>query len=134
MMKEFTTSERLKALMAERDLRQVDILKLAEPFCKKFGLKLGKNEISQYVSGKVEPRQDKLSLLGMALDVSEVWLMGYDVPMTRNMPAIEIDNGQEIKLSANDKIIIELLMSLSDSKKVEAIRYLRYLAEQSDKQ
>lgn len=132
-MKEFTTSERLKELMAERDLRQVDIIKLAEPFCKKFGLKLGKNEISQYVSGKVEPRQDKLSLLGMALNVSEVWLMGYDVPMIRNMPATETGDGLNVKLSDNDKIIIELLMSLSDSKKVEAIRYLRYLAEQSDK-
>lgn len=131
-MKEFTTSERLKELMAERDLRQVDILKLAEPFCKKFGLKLGKNEISQYVSGKVEPRQDKLSLLGMALNVSEVWLMGYDVPMIRNMPATETGDGLNTGLSDNDKIIIELLMSLSDSKKVEAIRYLRYLAEQSD--
>lgn len=131
-MKEFTTSERLKKLMAERDLRQVDILKLAEPFCKKFGLKLGKNEISQYVSGKVEPRQDKLSLLGMALNVSEVWLMGYDVPMIRNMPATETGDGLDVRLSDNDKIIIELLMSLSDSKKAEAIRYLRYLAEQSD--
>lgn len=33
--------------------------------------------------GKVEPKQDKLSILGMALNVNEVWLMGYNVPAGR---------------------------------------------------
>lgn len=81
-MKE-TTATRLKRLLAERGLKQVDILEKAEPFCKKYGIKLTKSDLSQYVSGKVAPGQDKLSIIGMALDVSEAWLMGYDVPMKR---------------------------------------------------
>lgn len=78
-----TTSDRLKQIMGERNLKQVDILKLTEPFCSKYKIKLGKSDLSQFVSGKVVPGQWKLSILGMALDVSEGWLMGLDVPRER---------------------------------------------------
>ena len=72
----------------------MDILKAAEPYCKKYGVKLGKNDLSQYVSGKVEPGQDKLSILGLAIGVSEAWLMGYDVSMERSTPTAENGNGR----------------------------------------
>ena len=75
------TSERLKFLMEERGLKQIDILNKCVPICEKFGVKMGRNDISQYVSGKVKPKQNKLSILAIALGVSEAWLMGYDVPM-----------------------------------------------------
>ena len=84
-MKKFTTSQRLKQLMNERNIKQVDILIKAEPFCKKYGVKLNKNDLSQYVNGKVEPGQQKLSILGLALNVNEAWLMGYDVPQIRDI-------------------------------------------------
>lgn len=83
-MKITNTSARLKALMDERRIRQVDILAAAKPFCDKYGVKLAKNDLSQYVNGKVEPGQEKLSILGMALNVSEAWLMGYDVSRVRD--------------------------------------------------
>lgn len=83
-MKQHTTAQRLRQIMDARQMRQVDVLTAAEPYCKKYGVNLGKNALSQYVSGKVEPGQEKLTILGMALDVSEAWLMGYDVPMDRN--------------------------------------------------
>lgn len=86
-MKLESTSTRLKRIMADRNLRQVDILNIAKPYCEKFGVKLGKNDLSQYVSGKVEPRQEKLTILGLALDVNEAWLMGYDVSIARESPS-----------------------------------------------
>lgn len=82
-MKVTSTSARLKHIMNERGLRQIDILTAAKPFCEKFGVKLGKNDLSQYVNGKVEPGQEKLTILGLALNVSETWLMGYDVSESR---------------------------------------------------
>lgn len=82
-MKE-TTSTRLKRLLADRNLRQVDVLEKAAPYCKKYGIKLTKSDLSQYVTGKFTPGQEKLSILGLALGVSEAWLMGYDVPMQRD--------------------------------------------------
>lgn len=82
-MKE-TTSTRLQRILSERGLKQVDVLERAAPYCKGYGIKLNKSDLSQYVSGKVEPGQDKLTVLGLALNVSEAWLMGFDVPMERN--------------------------------------------------
>ena len=82
-MKE-TTSTRLQRILSERGLKQVDVLERALPYCKEYGIKLNKSDLSQYVSGKVEPGQDKLTVLGLALNVSEAWLMGFDVPMERN--------------------------------------------------
>lgn len=79
------TKSRLQYLMATRELKQVDIQRKCEPYCKKFGIKMNKSDISQYVSGKVEPSQYKLMILGMALNVSEAWLMGFDVPMERQI-------------------------------------------------
>ena len=70
-MKATNTSARLKMIMTERGLRQVDILNAAKPFCAQFGVKLEKNDLSQYVNGKVEPGQEKLTILGLALNVSE---------------------------------------------------------------
>lgn len=83
-MKESNTSQRLKYIINETGIKQVEILEKCKPYCLKYGVRLAKNDLSQYVSGKVEPKQDKLSILGLALDVSEAWLAGYDVPMKRN--------------------------------------------------
>ena len=78
-MKNSCTADRLRTLMNERRLKQVDILKLCQPYCDRFGVKMNKSDISQYLSGKSVPSQDKLIVLGMALGVQESWLMGFDV-------------------------------------------------------
>ncbi|MEE1219535.1 MAG: transcriptional repressor LexA [Ruminococcus sp.] len=93
-MKKYSTADRLRQIMTERNLKQVDILNLASPFCKKYDIKLNKNDLSQYVSGKVEPGQNKLYILGLALNVSEAWLMGFEVPIERlnNTNVIDISN------------------------------------------
>lgn len=39
--------------------------------------------MSQYLHGSFEPKQQNLYALAKALDVSEAWLMGYDVPKSR---------------------------------------------------
>lgn len=75
-----TTADRLNQLILERNLKQVDILELCKPYCKKYNVKLNKNDLSQYISNKYSPSQEKLSILSMALKVNEVWLMGYNVP------------------------------------------------------
>lgn len=82
-MKVENTSKRLHKLMDMRHLRQIDILNLTKPYCEAYEVKMNKSDLSQYVSGKVEPNQHKLAVLSMALNVNEAWLMGYDVPMER---------------------------------------------------
>lgn len=117
-MKDSNTSDRLKEIMKDRNYRQVDILEKCQPFCKTYNVKLGRNDLSQYVNGKVEPRQEKLTILGLALDVNEAWLMGYDVPMKRkDFSETEADKDFDLiekfsLLSEDDKTIV---MSLIES-------------------
>lgn len=82
-----TTAERLREIMDTRRLKQKDIVDMCRPFCEKYGEKIEKSHMSQYVNGKHEPDQKNLTILGMALNVSEGWLMGLDVPMERTGPA-----------------------------------------------
>lgn len=77
-MKKSSTSKRLKEIMRNRGIRQVDILNTIKPIAEATGVRFEKNDLSQYVSGKVEPSQQKLTVLSKALGVSETWLMGYD--------------------------------------------------------
>lgn len=103
--KPYNTSQRLKQIMSMRNLKQVDIVNMAQPYCKKYNIHLGKSTISQYVSGQTEPGQYKLTILGLALGVSEAWLMGYDVPMERNSPT----EGKKEPVSNDENELKELM-------------------------
>ena len=78
-----TTAARLQQVMNERNLKQVDVISISKVHQKELGVKLGKSALSQYINGKSTPDQEKLVLLARTLGVSEAWLMGYDVPMTK---------------------------------------------------
>ncbi len=121
-MNKTNTSERLKQLMKERNLKQVDILNLSLPFCSKYNVKMNKSDISQYVSGKVEPSQDKLVVLGMALNVTEAWLMGFDVPSERKDSSLKAEEDFELfyKYSMLDKrdkkVVLDMINSMISRK------------------
>lgn len=77
-MKE-TTQQRLRQVMSERNLKQIDILNMSKKYQDKYNIKMSKSHLSQYVNGKSSPDQHKLYLLAKTLGVSEAWLLGYDV-------------------------------------------------------
>ena len=65
-MAQTTFAERLKAAMQARGLKQVDVVRMAQ----EQGIKLGKSQLSQYLSGKTEPRRDMLAFLSAALETN----------------------------------------------------------------
>ena len=69
-----TTAKRLKEAMHNKHMKQADLARVTG---------LSKGGISNYVTGRYEPKSDIISKLAMALDVSEMWLWGYDVPMKK---------------------------------------------------
>ena len=71
-----TTAERLKEAMRLAGKKQADLMR-------ETGLDRG--AISSYLSGKYEPKQTAINKLAKALNVSEMWLWGYDVPMERSL-------------------------------------------------
>ena len=77
-----TVAARLQEAM---DAKQMKAVELSE----KSGI--SRPSISCYLSGKYEPKQNALYRFGKALDVSEMWLAGYDVPMERSIEQKEND-------------------------------------------
>lgn len=69
-----TIAERIIEGMEIRDMKQVDIIESTG---------INKGSLSSYISGKYEPKQTNIYKIAKALNVSEAWLMGHDVPMDR---------------------------------------------------
>ena len=78
---------RFNSLLKEKHMKQVDLLRMAESQ----GVKLGKSQLSQYLSGKTLPRKDMLRFLASALETDIDFLLGQDVP-TPETPLKGADN------------------------------------------
>ena len=84
-------SGRLRHAMDEAGLKQADLVRMAAAR----GEKLGKSQLSQYVSGKVRPRQDALTLLADLLGVSVDWLAGQPEASADAKPHVQVRNERE---------------------------------------
>ena len=104
-------SSRLKAAMKNTGKKQVDLIHEAEAA----GIKLGKSQISQYVSGKTLPRQDILSFLADALSVDADWLMGKECENNINNPEIQSED--------NECLGDENMRSIKKSSKLDNVLY-----------
>lgn len=65
---------------------------------------ISKSSITRYTKGDWEGKQDAVYALAKALNVDEAWLMGYDVPMERQKPWLNLKPGESYQLSINDDI------------------------------
>jgi len=98
--------ERLREAMEKRGMRAVDLVEATG---------IPKGTISYYLSGKTEPKADRLYILAQVLDVNEAWLLGYDVPMRRTDD--QKKNDQLAKLIVRlrrDEKFYETVVSLSE--------------------
>lgn len=73
-----TFQNRLNQGMAMRNIKAAELSRMTG---------LSKARISQYVNGIYEAKQTALYQLALALNVSEAWLMGFDVSPERQRPA-----------------------------------------------
>ena len=67
---------RIREALSIRNMKQVELQE-------KTGL--GKAAISHYIKQRYQPKQMALLKMAKVLDVNEMWLAGYDVPMERNV-------------------------------------------------
>lgn len=67
-------------------IRNIKPIELAEK------TNIDKSKISSYMSGRYKAKTDGLKIIADALNVSPVWLMGYDVPMDSYTQTDEFGN------------------------------------------
>lgn len=82
LQKVSTISERLQIAMNKRKIKQIDLARVAD---------VNQGALSRYLKGSYEPKSATIYKLALALDVSDMWLEGYDVPMERSQKQKEID-------------------------------------------
>lgn len=98
-----TCAARIRTALTIKGMKQSDLCRLT---------KIPKSALSQYISGAFEPKQDRIYLMSQALNVSEAWLMGLDVPMERQDK--KISSPSEADLSEGEKMWLELYHQISD--------------------
>ena len=94
-----TTTVRLQEAMKASGKRQIDLVNET---------KLNRSTISRYVSGECEPKADAINKLALSLNVDEMWLWGYDVPMEKEkIPTEET-------LTDGEKVLLELFRQVPE--------------------
>ena len=110
-----TCAERIKTALSARGLKQAEL-------CRRTNMP--KSALSQYLSGLYEPKQDRIYLISQALNVSEAWLMGLDVPMERQDKK-KAASLEEVKLSEGEQALIELFRKVPEDKQQLVLQMIR---------
>ena len=79
-------------------------------------LSIPKSAVSQYLSGKSQNMDsERLYAIAKYLDVDEPWLLGYDVPMERQVETKKEQPTGIDGLSEKKKAFIDKVMRMSDA-------------------
>ena len=106
-----TTAQRLKEAMADANMKQADLARATG---------LSKGGISNYVIGRYEPKSDIISKLAIALNCSEMWLMGYDVSRERKSNAPDT-----LQLTEGEKVLLELFNRVPEESQQLVLQMIR---------
>lgn len=104
-------SKRISRALSIRNMKQSELCNITG---------IPKSAMSQYISGAFEPKQDRMFLMAQALDVSEAWLMGFDVPMDK-----EIISPDKQDLTEGEKLVLELFRKIPEDRQPEALELLQ---------
>lgn len=103
-----TIANRIKKGLEMRNMKQSELVEKT---------KIGKSSISTYISGAYEPKQRNIYKIASALDVNEAWLMGYDVPMEKEIKS-SYDDDISNNIENENTISIKELKLLSNFNKL----------------
>ena len=103
--------KRLVKALSIRNMKQSELCKLAG---------IPKSSLSLYLSGAYEPKQDRIYRMAKALNVSEYWLMGYDVPMKRTATPTP-----PMKLTESERTMLELFRQIPEPQQKILMQLIR---------
>ena len=105
MESNYEKKNRIEEALAIRGLKRID---LAE----KTGI--CRSTISNWANQKYQPKQKSLVVLAQALNVSELWLAGYDIPMERSPERVKMDMlAKSINIVRKDERLSNLIINIT---------------------
>lgn len=108
-----TCGKRIAKALTIKGMKQSELCKLA---------KVPKSSLSLYLSEAYEPKQDRIYDMAKALNVSEAWLLGYDVPMERQ---VKKSSPTEAELTEGEKILLDLFRRVPEDKQELVLQMIR---------
>lgn len=108
-----TIAVRIKKALKIKGMKQAELCKLAN---------IPKSSLSQYLNGDFEPKQDRIYLIAQALNVSEAWLMGFNVPMERQ---VKKTSPTEPTLTEGEKMLLDLFRLVPEDKQELVLQMIR---------
>lgn len=108
-------ADRIKKALEIRGMKQSDLRRIT---------KIPKSSMSQYMSGDYEPKQDRIYLIARALNVSEAWLMGFNVPMERTELQQKIPQDKQ-ELTEGEKILLDLFNRIPKEQQQLVLQMIR---------
>ena len=105
-------SKRIAQALDINGMKQAELCKLA---------KVPKSSLSLYLSGAYEPKQNRIYDMAKVLNVSEAWLMGYDVPMEREKKIPP----NEPTLTEGEKMLLDLFKRVPEDQQQLVLQMIR---------
>lgn len=115
--------ERLNSILQKRNLSQADLSKMT-------GIR--SSSISDWLKGKYEPKQDKIAIIADALNVSPVWLIGYDEPSTNQPKGYYVDSetaeyAEMLRTRPEMRMLFSASRGISKEDMEKAVEYIELL-------
>lgn len=109
--------------------RRIELGLTVEELAKRMGYK-DKSSISKIENGKADIPQSKVVAFARALNTTTAYLMGIDEAKERDSTE---KTPTSVTRNGRTQEIIDLIESLPEPKKQEALNYVRYLSENAEK-
>ena len=93
--------DRFERALSARDMTARDVSRMTG---------INESSLSQWRSGRCEPKREGLIAIAKALDVSVEWLMGEDVPMEKEKAEAPMSAG----LSDRERLFLKLFDQISE--------------------
>ena len=121
--------ERLNSILQKRNLSQADLSKMT-------GIR--SSSISDWLKGKYEPKQDKIAIIADALNVSPVWLIGYDEPSTNQPKGYYVDSetaeyAEMLRTRPEMRMLFSASRGISKEEMQEAVNYIEFIKSRNKK-
>ncbi len=121
--------ERLNSILQKRNLSQADLSKMT-------GIR--SSSISDWLNGKYEPKQDKIAIIADALNVSPVWLIGYDEPSTNQTEGYYVDPetaeyAEMLRTRPEMRLLFSASRGISKEEMQEAVNYIEFIKSRNKK-
>lgn len=104
-MDQYERENRIKEALSIRKMKQVELAERTG---------FSKGVISSWVSQRWQPKYDAIVKMAQVLDVSEMWLAGYDTPMDRPAAQKKMDGvAQLVNIIRKDEKFCNLVATLA---------------------